>query len=481
MSTRRGCSCDRVRRGEPFTRDQCPHCWAFWHVERVNKSRGGSGALPTPVEPLATDLPHPPERSYPPVGRRHLAYHLCPVRDRWQRGVERLWRSRDLFDGTIVFAVAVGGKARGLDLDPPAKVRQHLPPGAVVIEVPHNPRIAEVASWEPLWERILQDAGENDVALYAHSKGVTRPGHEACRLWTDTLYDLALDHWGETERLLRRFPLVGSFKKHSREGFPAGSQTTWHYSGTFYWVRLCDFVERPWRSLRQQWAATESWVGEAYHQADGGVLFGEGDHRMNLYDPGHWRVSVLPNLEMWRSVHPPETRAMTLADPLYIVTPMTRPQNLSRIAETVAALPFDVRWVVIPAGRSPSYGGPERMRAFEAIPPNAWVWCLDDDTVVHPEFGQWLARAASLNPCPGRIVFGQANADGTHRLDPEPSPTVGTIDTGQVVFRRRLADGIEWGPEYDADGRFFEAMSMWDQAGHVACVPHDVTIYNALA
>lgn len=479
--SRTGCTCDRVRRGEAYTSDQCPHCWAFWHDERVNKARGGSGALPIAVGPLATELPHPPERSYPPVARRHLAYHLCPVRDRWQRGVERLWRSRDLFNGTMVFAIAVGGKARGLDLDQPAKVRRHLPPGAVAIEVPHNPRIAEVASWEPLWERILEHAGPDDAALYAHSKGVTRPGHEACRLWTDTLYDLALDHWSEAERLLQRHPVVGSFKKHSREGFPEGCQSTWHYSGTFYWLRLSDFITRPWKSLRHQWAATESWVGEAYHPADGGVLFAEGNHRMDLYDIGHWTNVVLPQYRRWLVDHPPETQPMHLADPLYIVTPMTRPQNMTRIAETVAALPFDVRWIIVPAGKTPSYGGPERMRAFEAIPPNAWVWCLDDDTVVHPEFGHELARAAANAEHVEAIVFGQAKADGSHRLGPTQSPAIGGIDTGQVVFRRRAADGIAWGPKYDADGSFFESMFCRLKPGQIVCVPRDVTIYNALA
>lgn len=476
-----GCNCDRVKFGKQYSNDQCAECWAFWHVEAVNRARGGTGAIQMPVYVLPTEIPHPPEQSYPPVGRRHLVYHLCPVQGRWRYGVEQIWQRRHLFDGSMVFSIAVGGRARGHLLDPPEIVRRHLPPGAVAIEIPHHPRLGEVVSWVPLWERVLQDAGPDDAVLYAHSKGVTRTGHEACRLWTDTLYSLALDHWGETERLLRRFPLVGSFKKHSREGFPGGCQTTWHYSGTFYWVRLCDFTQRPWRNLRQQWAATESWVGEAYHQADGGVLFGEGDNRMNLYDPGYWRVSVLPNLELWRSAHPPETRTMTLADPLYIVTPMTRPQNLSRIAETVAALPFDVRWVVIPAGRTPSYGGPERMRAFEAIPPNAWVWCLDDDTVVHPEFGPELARAAANAEHVEAIVFGQAKADGSHRLGPTQTPAICLVDTGQVVFRRRAADGLAWGPKYDADGSFFETMFCRLKPGQIVCVPRDVTIYNALA
>lgn len=480
--SRYGCNCDRVRKGDPYTPDQCPQCWGFWHVDLINRALGGTGVVSQLFKIIPSHLPEPEIRSFAPVQRRHLVYHLCPVRDRWQYGIEQIWQRRHLFNGTMVFSIAVGARARGQLLDSPDVVRRHLPPNSVALETPHNPRTGEVASWIPLWNRVLQDAAPDDAILYAHSKGVTRPHTGAYRQWSETLYSLALDHWAETAKLLEQYPIVGSFKKHSQEGFP-GSHSTWHYSGTFYWVRVSDFVQRPWKSIGQRWAATESWVGESYHPNDGGVLFAEGDTRMDLYDANHWALSINSAYHAWLTEHPADVQRVPVRlDPLYILTPMTRPQNMSRIAETLRNMRvFDVRWVVVPAGDLPSYGGPERMRALDGIPANAWVWCLDDDTTVHPGLSNSLQYAIARNSEADVFVFGQANADGSKRLDPVAVPEVGKIDTGQVVFRRRIADGLQWGPEYAADFEFFKRLFSGTSSERIVCVPECVTLYNSLS
>lgn len=46
ISTRQGCVCDRVRKGQRFDSEKdCPHCWAFWHRPAVNLARGGDGRV----------------------------------------------------------------------------------------------------------------------------------------------------------------------------------------------------------------------------------------------------------------------------------------------------------------------------------------------------------------------------------------------------------------------------------------------------
>lgn len=43
---RLGCLCDRVELGRPYDKlKHCPACWAFWHNQRVNTARGGTGVV----------------------------------------------------------------------------------------------------------------------------------------------------------------------------------------------------------------------------------------------------------------------------------------------------------------------------------------------------------------------------------------------------------------------------------------------------
>lgn len=432
-----------------------------------------------PLE-LPTALPVPPARDLGPVRRRHLVYHLCPVRGRWRRCLDQIWRRLDLFDGSVTIAVAYDGEARGIPLDSPEEVRPWIPPGAVMLPVPHSAKLGEVASWVPLWEACLSKCNDGDAILYAHSKGVARPQEGIYRRWADALYALNLDHWPAVEKLLERLPIVGSFKKHSRAGFDDSSRTTWHYSGTFYWVRAGDFRRRPWRDVGQYWAGSEAWVGEAYHPRDGGCVFLEGGASLDLYSAKYWRDVVGPAYREFAAANPARPDPRAVPGPVYVVTPLTRAQNLQAIADSLGNLGPDVRWVVIPAGSPPTWGGPERVRALEAIPPAAWVYCCDDDTVIHPGLGAALRDAIASRPAAEAVVVGQVFADGSPRLETTNTPRLGTVDTGSVIFRRRAAEGLEWGPEYDADGRFYSRLFSRLSSDQVAVIPSPLSIYNGI-
>ncbi len=243
----------------------------------------------------------------PPVRRRHLVYHLLPVTGNgsWQRGVDQLRARWGLFTGSKVIAITVG-TAGAHKLDSPDAVREYLPSDCEVIEVCNDPTLREVVSWIPLWERVLSNASGDDAILYAHAKAVTRqvdPGN-SCQWWTSLAYTLHLDHWPVVARQLSRFPITGAFKKLGH-GFSA-SPSSWHYSGTFFWVRSGDFRDRLWRDVEQTWFGTESWPGLAYHSDEAGCLFLTGTvENLDLYSPDYWTATVRPRYAEWLRQNPP--------------------------------------------------------------------------------------------------------------------------------------------------------------------------------
>ncbi len=236
------------------------------------------------------------------VGKRHLVYHVLPVHGNgvWRRCVRELTLRWGTFTGRKIVSVATGGTVqervdkvervagglRTLEVESVEAVRACLPDDAEVFEVPNDPVTWERASWFGLWERVLEGAAEDDAILYAHAKGVTRKLTSTCHFWSSLLYALALDHMDDTERLLKRHPVVGSLLKLGTY-FPAplhGSK--FHYHGNVWWVRAGVVRERlAIRTLEPHGWASEAWVGSAFHRSEAGVLFNPTPQVNYLYSP----------------------------------------------------------------------------------------------------------------------------------------------------------------------------------------------------
>jgi hypothetical protein len=221
---------------------------------------------------------------YPTVGKRHLIYHLLPVKDRWQANVDELLNRWPTFTRKVVAIMTGGPFSRGKrqgdesavwELDSPSMVRSYFPSDTEFIELPNDPKLREVVSWVPLVESIIA-ADPADAVLYAHSKGVTR---SAPNDWTKWLYELALDYPGRVDSLLAQFPIVGSFKKSDT----AFKGSKWHYHGTFFLFRVGDMMGRPWKKVPQEWWGVEGWPGTAYAASEGGVVFKEGGAELDLF------------------------------------------------------------------------------------------------------------------------------------------------------------------------------------------------------
>jgi len=240
-------------------------------------------------------------------GRRHLLYHVLPVRGNgvWQRNLDQLrWRF-PLFDGKKVVAIGVGSATdnvthRGtLHLDPPDMVREYLDgAGCEFLEFANDPERREVASWAPLWES-LEDAAPSDVAFYAHAKGVTRPVNPGVTVheWARVMYSGNLDFWPEVEASISRHPITGMFKKVGH-GF-AGSRSAWHYSGSFFWIRVGEALSR-YRQIDASWFGNEAWPGLHFHPDAAGCLFHAGRvPTLDLFSYPYVRDRVLSDFRRW--------------------------------------------------------------------------------------------------------------------------------------------------------------------------------------
>ncbi len=174
---------------------------------------------------------------------------------------------------------------------------------------------------------------------------------------------------------------------------------------------------------------------------------------------------------------------------LCVITPVTRPAKLSRIAVDLASLrdQFGLHWIVVFSdGSHPDWwGGWERNEALESVPDHAWVWFLDDDNTVHPEFGVTLAKAITLHSSgvPSRLagfVFSQVLADGSMRLPARVDPNCGEIDTAMFVFQRTAIGNVRWRSGYNTDWAFFREVIDRLSPGSMVAVDVPVVYYNAL-
>ncbi len=253
-----------------------------------------AGHTPGPLPPQAPVGPRPPVR--------HLLYHVYPVKGNgvWQRNLDQLKLWLHLFNG--VRAVAIATDAR---TDPPEAVREYLH-GHVrdFLEVQNDGNLREVTTFVPLLERIAWCVGPEHYTFYAHAKGVTKPINPGVSVhpWVGVLYAANLDYWPLVQSQLAKHPITGAFKKVGR-GF--GSASSWHYSGTFYWLRNADvFTRRNWRHVDWAWWGTEAWPGLHFDPQEAGCLFHTGRvPSLNLYNLRYVTRTILPEFERWKREH----------------------------------------------------------------------------------------------------------------------------------------------------------------------------------
>lgn len=257
-----------------------------------------------------------PAAAYPAPTVRHLLYHVAPFRGNgnWQRCVQQLLRRIELFNGHRVVAIATHPRR----MDRPGEVRA-LFAGKVheFIELPNDPDLREVATFEALFERV-ENVNPAHATLWCHAKGVTHPEGHPTHRWTQMLEETYLDYWPWVAELLTRHPVAGSFLKHG-PCWMGASRSDWHYSGSWFWFRHDALFSRQWREIDRFWSGIEPYPSLHFSFRQAGKIFHQGTgESMQIYpDPqgrtgpvGHDYLDqvVQPELAAWRAQHAHQRR-----------------------------------------------------------------------------------------------------------------------------------------------------------------------------
>ena len=152
-----------------------------------------------------------------------------------------------------------------------------------------------------------------------------------------------------------------------------------------------------------------------------------------------------------------------------IITPCTRPENLSAISESINIPSEHYRWIVvfdapqIPEMQLPSncecyahqnegsvFGNAQRNYAKTLIN-DGYVMYMDDDNILHPNFWDEVKDCTSDVVC-----WKQIRKDGSHCLD-AGNFQIGGIDSACFMVKRSIVGDTRWYNEkYCADGCFAE-------------------------
>lgn len=210
--------------------------------------------------------------------QRNLIYHIWPTAhtDVWRWNVEQLLKRIDLFDGRRMIGIVTDGSTRTTKEVQAAFGDTRIDRW---LSLPNDPKTGECVTFPSMLDDSLEQPG---VTFYGHAKGVKYTEEQpAVTSWSELLYRSCLDDWQAVERSLSQFPITGSMRRRISLSKGYG----WHYSGTFFWFRNADVIQRLKRIRRtgNYYGHVEMWPGIMFERSEAGCLFGDGVD--NLYDP----------------------------------------------------------------------------------------------------------------------------------------------------------------------------------------------------
>lgn len=162
---------------------------------------------------------------------------------------------------------------------------------------------------------------------------------------------------------------------------------------------------------------------------------------------------------------------------IYIITPCTRPFNLSAMKESI---PKECKWVVCYDARVKNgpptidnaivlncpetgvWGNPTRNYAINSIKDmltdDDWLYILDDDNIIHPD---WYDGVKDHLNDHNMICWAQEfppssiiKFDGMIRSPATSTPQIGNVDSAQYMVKWKTAKSIQYEIAYVADGKY---------------------------
>lgn len=265
--------------------------------------------------------------SYP---RRHLLYHVWPVKDSlWRWNVEQLLKRIELFNGKRVISVFIDERTESEEVVKDAFAGH----GCEFLVRPNDPR-GETAAFPDLLKRV-NSIDLNEVTFYGHAKGV-KYGMRATaplRKWVETLYRVNLDDWLAVKGQLDRYPMTGAFKMYGR--FTTHRQLgDWHYSGTFFWFRNHAVFSRASIDVPDFYYGVEAWPGTLFPAEQTACIFM--DRTRDLpYVQRFWQCTGDRALAAWA------TQSRGVPPPVDLVAPVPYEGHL---APRLEQIPDEFAW-----------------------------------------------------------------------------------------------------------------------------------------
>lgn len=133
---------------------------------------------------------------------------------------------------------------------------------------------------------------------------------------------------------------------------------------------------------------------------------------------------------------------------LYVITAVSRPQNLLLLEESLHLCDpyFQVVWLKTDQPSYDPYGNDKKSILLDQVEqsPGHWVRFLDDDNLIHPAYPEAAFRAVQKNTT-DLFLFRQVWGNGKFKLlgDP-PSVHNGRMDTDQMLIRASSIKQVRW-------------------------------------
>jgi glycosyltransferase involved in cell wall biosynthesis len=175
-----------------------------------------------------------------------------------------------------------------------------------------------------------------------------------------------------------------------------------------------------------------------------------------------------------------------------IITPCTRENNLKLIEKSIfdqksKANFVDINWIIVVdndiiaklkdetldaniiyySDEDSISGNEQRNKGLEFVK-DGWVYFLDDDNILHPDFIEIFENTLLSNPKKKGFVFDQIFTTGEIRcLAKEENVRTGYIDTAQFIIHRSIISELWKKNTYDADGYFISSIFNNNKDGFV--------------
>lgn len=163
---------------------------------------------------------------------------------------------------------------------------------------------------------------------------------------------------------------------------------------------------------------------------------------------------------------------------LHILTAVSRPENLATVAESLATASeranAEIAWHLRLDTARRHIGGQALKNAMLDSIEDGWVWCLDDDTVAHPD----VLRAFAAGPHWDAIILSQRRTDGRVLQAGPENVVVGSIDIGQAFLRREWIGDRRIPEDYNGDGMFLRTVL---SGARILWVPEPLSLHNAIS